>query len=242
MLNLSPSSIGLFIKCPFSFNKRYIEKIPFKEKIYPSGLVGTVFHAIAETFFNEGVFTKERLMSIAEQSIKINNANTVIIDKHYDRLMSMLDTFYIEFNSKGLLISPYYTEHSFKKEFAFEKFPTLVLKGKIDLLLNKDQHFYLIDFKTGALDKEGTYIQGNIYMYLLPDIVLDSCYFFFPMDGKFIKVKRCDKVFLDLLLEKIVKTIELGNFNRKKGKHCIFCGYKNLCGQVEKDDKLYLGG
>lgn len=225
MISLSPSSINLFLQCPFRYylSKKYPDEKKTKRSEYI--IIGDVVHKIIEEYYKQ--LSKE-LDSIDDFMIDLlvsHAKNKVLKDTNVseNRIQRYLDNFKI-FEKKRLRKNkkvPMFVEKPFKIDNEFY--------GVID--------FYddgiLIDFKTDTSQypKESHVIQGNIYRYLLEKhgYNVKEIKFLFLYNGKEIKIpKKPDSYVLDIL-ERVKMYISSNNYPKKPSNYCKYCEYRLYC-------------
>lgn len=121
-----------------------------------------------------------------------------------------------------------------------------ILKGYIDRILQKNDKFFVIDYKTtkvGPFRKDKSTIKKDLQMQSYSLVVRDKfniegdkivLALFYLEDGKMISVSFDDKTLDETkkyLIESFeeIKNKEPEKVNANVGNHCRFCDYNNIC-------------
>jgi hypothetical protein len=220
----SQSSLGVFERCPKSFEYMYIDGIfgsslteESKEKIE----TGTKFHMLAERYFN-GM-----------------NDYFYVEDLKLLKWMARLEEKYSE-------ILNYKSEYEIKQDK-----DEIRLMAKYDLLIVEDNKIRIIDFKTNEKEYDKNKIEKNIqtkvYMFLLgenlnkifpkiklEDISMEYFQLNYPQNQIIIKysekIHKKNKIFLKNIIENIEKSKKSLFF--KNDKSCENCRFERYCKKI----------
>lgn len=286
LTTVSVTQIEEFASCPmkYFFNRKIkIRSIKEKTEDIEGNVKGIIVHKILEVFYKKLI--NENILKIPfEEKQKMINEISLATFKDFETIYDnlYLDYMKYQFNSglkgeikKGILhkilesdeksISegwlPAKTEHKFNFKFADFKF-----NGSIDRIDEKDNHFRIIDYKSGHHDttediKEGLAFQMPIYgmayekdsnkdfaqafYYSMKKIEDISPNFVVPEYNRTKKeVKTDTQTILEVStehLEKIKTNIKEAKFNfttNDPDKACTYCDYSKIC--YYKPEKITL--
>lgn len=237
----SYSKLSTFSACPEKFMWSYKYFYHPKSSFAVYGSFGSAVHlSINEKFINNEN-RKEMLAkwpSILTLQLKKDLIN--LDEKSYNNFLQqgipLLNTFYTYFKDNGLLNNKNaYPELEFKLNFPKFGF---YISGKIDIILEFETHYLVLDFKTSK-NIESYSADQLIYYYLalydylkkhnLP-IKPFKLGFFFLRHNKIIEI-NITKEDIKKLMRKVLNTREdicNSNFHPTPGGHCNFCEYKKI--------------
>ena len=147
-LQLSPSSIDTYEKCPRKFLYNYIYKIPSKQSDTKELDYGNAIHKTLEdagTFILENKTAQSlgEILTIFEKNLEqMNIKNVLVKETLLERGKNALKTFYPHFSPERITAAEY--------SLGTLELNDIKITGKIDRIeINNDGTYFLIDYKTG---------------------------------------------------------------------------------------------
>lgn len=238
---ISYSKLQVFNQCPFKFKMcyRYFYRPKGVNSIY--GTLGSAIHlAINKKFKNN--YDHKELRDVWEETFleQLKNDEVSLDERGIDNFTKLgyplLDNFYNYFKDHKLFYcKKVYSELSFYLQFHKEGF---YVNGKIDTILEFDDYYQIIDYKTS---KSSDYVDAEqlcyyvigFYDYLVKNhlpIKKIVCGFLYLRQNKYIPIKITSKM-IKRLMNKIISTRELiknDNFIPKQNKFCNWCEFKKI--------------
>lgn len=239
---MSYSKIQAFYFCPFKFkmNYYYFYRPKSVNSIY--GTFGTAIHFIISKKFTNGYNLQElnsEWESVFLKQIQLDELGDIGEEKKKEFIQlghQLINNFYGYFKDNNLFrYKKSYSELKFKVIFKEDGYYDC---GKIDLILEFDDYYQIIDFKTSKSvdsceEEQLQHYMLGFYNYLVKNhlpmkkIVFG---FFFLRHKKYvsasIKIKQIKK-----LINHISATREMiknDNFKPKQNKFCDWCEYKKI--------------
>jgi len=234
---LSATKLNTLLTCKRKFYFRYIQKLQEPKNILTSSnaTVGKRLHQSLENIFTKDkiLVDEDEIMKSLEQDIKSNFADE-LEEFTLDTWIKTLDKFVkneIKRYKNGYRIQ--------KSEVMLEKeFEDFHISGKIDRIDTKDGKLFVIDYKSGNVDKlinqklENTTDFQLEFYYLLASSLgdVEDVYYYDLSNAKLIKeelVSEKTEKLKQILKEfkKPITTFELC----EKHANCTYCPYIKLC-------------
>ena len=210
MNNFSPSMLKTFANCPKKYNFKFIEKInlPQNPSLFEKG---KKIHAIANFYHrNQDISKLEKALTDEERII-------------WEKLK----------NNKYFAIKCLHSEYPITA-----RIDDIWISGRIDALVEENNNFYILDYKTGSIPKNpDSDFQTMIYL-LCADLILtqrDNLFFVYidlkNDENKVIKFSpQLKQYYQDTIKKQCHLILSTKNFDEKENKqHCKFCEYNKLC-------------
>jgi hypothetical protein len=144
--HISPSSLGIWVQCPFKFKKLYLDKINIPPTEIERMELGNVLHSTLEKFYNRHTYGSE-LKSI-------NDFLQVFEDVW---VTAKIRTLALYKEAKDMAIAYYKAKLQGKKSYAIETekkfkipFSGFNVTGKIDKICKNGAKVIVTDYKTGG--------------------------------------------------------------------------------------------
>ncbi len=206
MNDFSPYMIKTFADCPCKFEYKYIKKIVMPQKASAFER-GKKIHALA-TYYLQGADITKLEKALPQADFEI-----------WQKLKTN------EFFNKQFVKSEY---------TLFAKINNYWIGGRLDALMQDENMYYILDYKTGSIPQNPEYdYQTMIYLYCASKLLNTTCIKFVYIDLKnnenkiieFSKEKQSEyeKILSDVL-EKMNSTEFPQNTN-----NCRYCEYQKLC-------------
>lgn len=232
--------ILLYEFCPLKY--RFIKDFKFKALSNPKTYYGIFVHKVIERIHKEflsGIFQRESLKELIENigSSLEKNLRTDFSEEIREKVKLEVER-YLDRNNLKSIISTEVKNYSVEKDY--------IIEGTLDLLRKTSNGVELIDFKTGAYDKDRVEIykrQLEIYTYLLKErYTLDEIkayLYYIEEENSLIEIeleeKSIDRTIkrFDYVAERLIS----GDFNpREYGEKCGECEFKWYC--MPKEEKV----
>ncbi|MBK8847900.1 MAG: PD-(D/E)XK nuclease family protein [Bacteroidetes bacterium] len=168
-VKFSPTALNMYIECKLKFYYRYILKIkePQREETELSPMqIGNIIHLVMENAYKDKVILNSNLLSQVEEQLDtllyaayvkeyetktIQNNNIVT----YDVLQNIIQSI-IAVDKARLPITLVALEKEFEEEFKINEKDTVLIKGIIDRVEKAEDHFLIVDYKTGKVELTDT--------------------------------------------------------------------------------------
>ncbi len=220
-----------------------IENIDFIDwKLYDNVEYGILYHNILEEY---NLALKNKLINSLEDRTNFIKEKVNNLEEGFDKkeiLEDLLKVIYWDFNNKIKILE---VEKKFEK-----KIGNLILKSRIDRLIEKDGKVILQDFKLNKPSSITPYkFQIHVYKMLINDnYKVDNYQLLFLKEANTtdfiadieIENKLLDKInnYIDELISYTEKTIKIANFTIKDEKKlsmdsCFKCEYFKICPFIE---------
>ena len=138
---ISPAMIKLFLECKGKFFYRYIEQIP-APKLDKTFVIGKNIHALA---------------SYVLKGVNIDKLELALTEKECDYWDYLKKSIYFDFDVIGV-----------EKNISI-KLGGYWIGGRIDAIVKKDNHIYVLDYKTGGVSNDMAYDPQTMVYLLLCD-------------------------------------------------------------------------
>jgi len=158
----SYSDLNIYSNCPFKFFMEKILKISEYDDKSIINILGDISHKVLEEFIKSGenVSNFIKALPVFETFFDVNFAKN---GKKFLKLnqYSKKDSFYLKqvYDLKNIYLNKFYKfycEGKFKQTFSEQpvkmKIANSIINGKIDCMVNKNDSFVIVDFKTGNKD------------------------------------------------------------------------------------------
>lgn len=226
----SYSKIKLFGECPYAYKLKYIDQLKVEKKETTEQFAGRVIHSALQ-YLHEKVMEKKKpglfqvLSKFELDWNKLFDEKKLVINTNEDLKQNAFD-----------IIENYYNKHfpfSDDKTVALEKkvekeYGDFKIIGYIDRLEDAGDKIIIHDYKTGKtkyLDED----QLKLYHLLLnPQKNAEYVWHFLNLNDN---EKRISDLtgFEQTIIEKIKQIKSARSFEKKEGKKCRWCVYKNTC-------------
>lgn len=239
----SEYSLSTYLLCPRKYRYTYIEK-PFKKQkrvINVYFIFGNAVHLTCKEFYQRKAEerTLDTIHNIFRESWKRSGIKAFLKSREEERELglrglSMLTNFFNTFGQKVPYQIEYYTE---------KKIKDYILYGRVDRLdLSSNGTVQIVDYKTNKYydlgedneERDRKTIQLKFYACLLESAkfkITSASYYHFD-ENIFDTVEFTEESIKYLLewFDEIINDIRYDRaFNKKIGKHCDFCDFKNIC-------------
>jgi len=224
------SKIRDFKFCPYYFKLRYLDKVKIVDE---NILKGVNVHDIIATYYKEkkeiNYFSlinigsiKDYLNTFVEFEIKRKKEgfNVILVEK----------TFNVNVYLEQLVIND--EAYNYLNKIG----NNLIINGKIDLLLRKDDKYYIVDFKTGKSEEDFFYVwllfkALNIEANLITINLLNSERKEIEFSKKSVEMYE-KELFkrISLIVEEIYNSIQTNKWKKDKRK-CNSCIFKEYCNE-----------
>ena len=228
MAKLSASSLNLFLRCPYAYYLKEIEKVPpsFTDKVF----VGKLVHKTLENYFNhkkQEQDTNASLIDFLDDSYKeLTSSSEISITKALNYKDESVD-YLKQYESIAKTLAPLEVEKEIQLEIA-----GVNITGYIDLLTVDRK---LIDFKTTTQKtiKLSSEYKMQLSIYSLVNIA-NSYYLHYITSSSFkeFKIKPLKHSFIYEIIETFNNAYLSGAFTPSGLTHpyaCQYCAYKEQC-------------
>jgi ATP-dependent helicase/DNAse subunit B len=242
--SISTSSLGRYNSCPSSYYRQYILKEEFAEEKGIPAIRGISIHKCIEDFYNSCNFDRQNLISNWKETFKhtIEKEQVVISEDEQQKILTegyqILNTFYNEQEKEGLLKKPLFNEKYLKTVYR-----GIVVKAKVDMIINWKDVMYIYDFKTNwhkyGKKELNENLQAHLNLWLYKLTYKKEAKFCFH----FIRLKQrqyIEKLNEELLLSVIDKLLDSHIHNNFpiKPNDCKYCMYQSRCEYFTKQKTI----
>ncbi len=227
-------------ECPFRY--RLNKVFEFKRIKRAEMFFGTLIHETLE-FLNKELLIKKDLNLKEIKDIYMENYNFLSKNEGIKLKESILENGFkqIEKYLENKVIISNIIDVEKELNYFFEDF---IINGKLDLVIEKNNELYVVDFKTGNLEKGeeqlDNYVQQiKLYCLLLEESsekIVKGGIVYSVKDGTELNISYCkeDGVRIVEEFKKVIDRIENNEFSEKirEEKKCLKCEFKKHCFSV----------
>lgn len=208
MNNFSPNMLKTFTECPRKYELKYVKQITMPQKI-STFEKGKKIHALANYYLRGDDISK------LEKTLDKNELYTWEILKSN------------EYFQKTCLKSEYYLSC---------KINDFWIGGRLDALVQDENHFYILDYKTGSIPENPEYDwQTAVYLLAISKFLKDTNAVFFiyidlknNLNYKIPLTKELELKYMEGITNICTKINRTNEFARNE-KKCQFCEYRKIC-------------
>lgn len=208
MNNFSPNMLKTFTECPRKYELKYVKQITMPQKI-STFEKGKKIHALANYYLRGDDISK------LEKTLDKNELYTWEILKSN------------EYFQKTCIKSEYYLSC---------KINDFWIGGRLDALVQDENHFYILDYKTGSIPKNPEYDwQTAVYLLAISKFLKDTNAVFFiyidlknNLNYKIPLTKELELKYMEGITNICTKINRTNEFARNE-KKCQFCEYRKIC-------------
>lgn len=208
MNNFSPNMLKTFTECPRKYELKYVKQITMPQKI-STFEKGKKIHALANYYLRGDDISK------LEKTLDKNELYTWEILKSN------------EYFQKTCIKSEYYLSC---------KINDFWIGGRLDALVQDENHFYILDYKTGSIPENPEYDwQTAVYLLAISKFLKDTNAVFFiyidlknNLNYKIPLTKELELKYMEGITNICTKINRTNEFTRNE-KKCQFCEYRKIC-------------
>lgn len=208
MNNFSPNMLKTFTECPRKYELKYVKQITMPQKI-STFEKGKKIHALANYYLRGDDISK------LEKTLDKNELYTWEILKSN------------EYFQKTCIKSEYYLSC---------KINDFWIGGRLDALVQDENHFYILDYKTGSIPENPEYDwQTAVYLLAISKFLKDTNAVFFiyidlknNLNYKIPLTKELELKYMEGITNICTKINRTNEFARNE-KKCQFCEYRKIC-------------
>ncbi len=208
MNNFSPNMLKTFTECPRKYELKYVKQITMPQKI-STFEKGKKIHALANYYLRGDDISK------LEKTLDKNELYTWEILKSN------------EYFQKTCIKSEYYLSC---------KINDFWIGGRLDALVQDENHFYILDYKTGSIPENPEYDwQTAVYLLAISKFLKDTNAVFFiyidlknNLNYKIPLTKELELKYMEGITNICTKINRTNEFVRNE-KKCQFCEYRKIC-------------
>jgi len=232
-LEISPTRLNQFLKCPYSYYLSTVKRITpkFKNQIIID--TGSIIHKVIETYYDiyppihKIKSTVDEIKQLADKKLNISEPMRRIVDKSLDNFISFEEKRRNKLDVKPLSELDIRIKNN-----------DVIERGVPDLFIKEPK--VVVDFKTSNLHDiyDGYKIQLNFYQRLIKEKYgfRPKTYLFYLLSNDLIEVEyspECDKIIEDGIMSILTAFEE--DFFFKDESSCNDCPYRYYC-DGEKND------
>lgn len=164
-VKFSPTAINMYIECKLKFYYRYILNIkepPKLEEELSASQIGNIIHLVMENAYKGKTILSDQLINELEAQLNNLLYHAYVaeyqkkgIQNHdlitYEVLRNIIKSIF-EIDKERLPITLVALEQEFENAFKINDRDTVLVKGIIDRIEKGDDHFLIVDYKTGKVD------------------------------------------------------------------------------------------
>jgi len=242
--SVSTSSLGRYFACPASYYKQYVLREEFAEEKGIPAIRGIAIHKCLEDFYNSGNFDRQKLISSWKETFEyvMKKEKVVIPENEQKKILTegyqMLNSFYNEQERDGLLKKPLFNEKYLKTVYR-----GVVIKAKVDMIINWKDEMYIYDFKTNWHkfgNKElNENLQAHLNLWLYKATYgkeAKFCFHFIRLKQRQFIEKLNEKLLLDVI-DKLLNAHIDNNFPIEP-TDCKYCMYQSRCERFTKQKTI----
>ena len=253
--NLSATALSLFVSCPWAFEQSKILNKIVVSKPAATLVLAQAFHDLMKTFYNNKNFNVKILFDSWEDAFNKKTKEYKCTDPYLNYAKNsgytMIKNWIIMAKANKWLREARYfgNDYAVELEFLlpFENDRYIInVHGFIDIILEIDDKFYIIDWKTGKYYDYYIY-QALIYSWAFNkkyQFVEERVLFVHPAkkvnDIFFIKVNDEDYNKILKLANKLFDCVDENKFKKNKGDHCRYCDFIDCENNTNDTLKVYI--
>jgi len=240
---LSATAVEIYELCPLKFKLEREWRIPGE---VPAAMqFGATMHRVLRTYYEsvrmERPKNDEELIELFKMDLGAANIEDRYQHELYESQGLRQLTAFLEMARRGEQPAVLHNEQSFSVRMG-----DATVAGRIDRMDRiKEQHVAIVDYKTGkprSQEDADTSLQLSIYAIAAQEMWgyrADRLAFYNLEDNTVVSTIRTEHQLraARAKVEEVAQRIAAGQFDAKKGFHCGFCSYRNLCPATEK--KMY---
>jgi RecB family exonuclease len=238
MARYSPLRFRVFDTCRLRYRYQYLDRVP--ARLRPQDTAGSLLHRVLCDFFSKVPVeerTGDRLIGLFEagwDALSPRYLRMEVVERLRESALEQLRLFA---QTEDLGAEPFAVEPYFQVEMG----PGVTLFGRVDRIdEEEDGSLHLIDYKTGADEKEVDARQLRLYAIMAEESLgkpVTRLSFWYLDSGKTSTVEFTDEDRRKARLELMAAVDEMdqvSEFPANIGRHCDYCPYLYAC--AERDE------